>query len=457
VTLLADKSGKGTSAREAALNALVRYEQDLAYLNLALPPLVKTLSEVEKALAVKLANGTIQHLNTIDWILQLYSRTELNSYTPWLRNLLRVSVYQIIYLERVPVYAVVNEAVKLARRYGHRGVAGLTNAVLRKIAVEAAALPWPDPDSEPDLYLSLRFSIPQWLIRRNMARYGFAETEQWCRANQLKPPLTLRPNRLRISADELIVRLGEEDIAARSESAVPGILAVRAGSEKVARSKAFTAGLMTIQGESSYLIAPLLRPQPEEILVDLCSAPGGKTTHLAELQQDQGKIFAVELHESRAQLVEKAKARLGLKSITTIVADGRKLENQNLPVADAVLVDAPCSGLGVIRRLPEIKWRRREKDLLNFQRLQLELLSAGSRLLRPGGRLLYSVCTTEPEETTMVADAFNQAHSAFSPEPLNPLLPAELQPHFKAAVSITLQPHRHNLDGFFIALWTRLL
>lgn len=446
---------KISSAREAALKALVRYDQDRAYLNLALPPLIKSLPDQEKALAVKIAGGTVQHLNTIDWALQLYSKHKLDALTPWLRNLLRVSAYQLIYLERVPVYAVINEAVNLARRYGHRGVAGLTNALLRKLAAEVDHLPWPDLTKKPLDYLSLRYSCPPWLINRILERYGFAETEKWCLANLEKPPLSVRTNRLRTTPEELVEILKTEQIEAVPITTVPDLLIIKSGAGKIARSRSFNEGLLTIQGHSSSLVAPLLRPQPGEVVVDLCSAPGGKTTHLAELQQDRGVIYAVELHQSRVGLVEKAAARLGLKSIVPVQADGREIESLKLPAADAILVDAPCSGLGVIRRLPEIKWRRTEKDLIVFQKLQLELLAAAARQLRPGGRFLYSVCTTEPEETVQVAEAFQKAHPDFTTQPLSPLLPPPLQPVFKDSQTLTFLPHRHNLDGFFIAQWQK--
>jgi 16S rRNA (cytosine967-C5)-methyltransferase len=450
---LRDKPKQTGSAREAALKALVRYEQDHAYLNLALPNLIKDLSEPDKSLAAKLSSGTIQHLNTIDWALQLYSKHKLDSLTPWLRNLLRVSAYQLIYLDKVPVYAVVNEAVNLARRYGHRGVAGLTNALLRKLAAEVDSLPWPDSTEEPLAYLSLRHSYSPWLIKRLLDRYGFDETEKLCLANIEKPPLTARINRLRITAEELVEKLKKEQIEAFLNQVVPDLLVINAGASKLAQSSSFSEGLLTIQGQSSALVAPLLKPQPEEIIIDLCSAPGGKTTHLAELQQDLSVIYAVELHQSRIGLIEKAAARLGLKSIVPVQADGRELNNLNLPAADAVLVDAPCSGLGVIRRLPEIKWRRTEQDLIGFQKLQLELLAAAARQLQPGGRLLYSVCTTEPEETVQVTEFFQKDHPDFSLQPLPPLLPGSLAPLFKDSLALTFLPHRHNLDGFFIALW----
>jgi 16S rRNA (cytosine967-C5)-methyltransferase len=443
------------SAREAALQALVRFEQDHSYLKLTLPLLVNSLAEQEKALAFKLAAGTVQHLNTLDWVLQLFSHRSLDDYTPWIRNLLRMSAFQLLYLERIPDYAIVNEAVSLSGRYGHRGVAGLVNALLRRLAVESEKLPWPDPGTKPEDYLSLYYSYPRWLVARKLKLYGFIEAEKWCLANQDKPLLTLRPNRMRTGTGELIARLAAAGIKAVESDLVPKMLQVESGNSLVSKSSEFNEGLMTIQGESSALVAPLLQPRTGDTIIDLCSAPGGKTTHLAELQNDTGRIYAVELHQSRVSLIERAAVRLGLNGIKTITADSREIELQNLPVPDTVLVDAPCSGLGVIRRLPEIKWRRREEDLKRFKDLQLELLDSGAKLLRPGGKLLYSVCSTEPEEAEEVAAAFTETHPGFLLQPLFSLLPPDLQPVFKGSVTLTFLPHRHKLDGFFIAIWIK--
>jgi len=446
---------KGGLAREAAMKALVRFEQDKAYLNLVLPPLLQSLPEKEKALARIMAVGTVQHLNSIDWALQCHLDYNLETLTPWIRNLLRIGGFQLLYLDRVPVYAIVNEAVNLARLYGHRGTAGLTNALLRKLAAEKNCLPWPDPRCEPLKYLALCYSYPQWLVKRKLKILGYADAEKWCQANSNKPPLTIRVNSSRAKPDELMVKLQNENIITVQCKENSSLLFVKSGAGKLAESNAFKEGLITIQGQSAALIAPLLNPQPKENIVDLCSAPGGKTTQLAELQQDQGQIFAVELHQSRINLIQKAITRLGLKSIKIVQADGREIESLKLPAADAVLVDAPCSGLGVIRRLPEIKWRRSEKDLPGFQQLQQKLLAAGASQLRPGGRLLYSVCTNEPEETTQVVKAFSQDHPHFLLQPLSSLLPEALQPLFRHSVTLDLLPHRHNLDGFFVALWVK--
>ncbi len=210
-----------------------------------------------------------------------------------------------------------------------------------------------------------------------------------------------------------------------------------------------------MQGESSILVAPLLQPQPGEQILDLCSAPGGKSTHLAELMDDRGLVTAVDRYPHRLRLVEHAAQRLGLTIIETVAADGTRIGAAGLQPPDRILVDAPCSGFGVIRRLPELKWRRRPADLVRLPRIQLALLEAAAALLRPGGLLLYSVCTGEPEETTVVADNFSAAYPHFVPQPLESLLPSGLESSITAPGRLFLYPHIHGLDGFFIALWRK--
>lgn len=443
------------NAREAALKALVRFEKDRAYLNLILPDLTVRLSIEDRALAVQMASGTIERLNTLDWVINLYSTTKINKMTPWLRNLLRIGAYQLLFLDRVPAYAAVDESVRLARRYGHRGVAGLTNAVLRKIAREASTLPWPDSATSPVDYLALKYSIPPWLVKRVIARFDFTEAESWCLAANTKPALSIRPNLLRTDLAGLSEMLKQEGFKVTESPVVPAMLRLSGAAGSPASTEAFKTGLCTIQGESSALVAPMLEPQPGETVVDLCSAPGGKTTHLAELMADCGLVYAIEQHSARLGLVEKAAMRLGLSCIRPVVADGRRASSLDLRQPDAVLVDAPCSGLGVIGRLPEIKWRRREDDLAGLQKLQLELLTAAASLLPRGGRLVYSVCTTEPEETLQVVEKFGCENPGFARETLVSRLPSALQKEQNTNGTVTILPHRHGLDGFFIAGWRK--
>ncbi len=480
---------KVNDAREAALRALVRFERDEAYLNLALPPLLSALDARERALAVKLAGGSVQRLNTLDWAIELYSRRPLASYTSWVRNILRLGAFQIIYLERVPGYAAVNRSVQLGRRYGHRGVAGLINAVLRKIELNKDKLPWPKPSEKPLEYLSLTHSIPLWMVKRALGRFGFDEAEQWCLAGNHRAPVAIRPHTLRTTPAELAAILFREGIETAPGQYHPGILQ-QTGGRPPALSNVFKRGLFTIQGESSAFVAPLLNVKPGDTVIDLCSAPGGKTTHLAELMEDRGTVYAVEKNQSRLGLVKKAAERLGLKSIEPVLADGRQIHTLGLPAPAAILVDAPCSGLGVISRLPEIKWRREEKDLQQNQKLQLELLHAAARILPPGGTLLYSVCTNEPEETDHVKKQFEHHHPSFKPntgdgspfdqtgdgslfdeEGLDygasketgitptpdrtenrPLFELPFKPENGA---ISILPHRFDLDGFYIVSWRK--
>lgn len=449
-----EKSIKTMQAREIALRALVRVEQDGAYLNLFLPVLLQGITDEERSLAVKLATGTLQRLNTIDWAVGLFAKRSLTSLTPWIRNILRMSAYQLLYLDRVPDYAVVDEGVRLARRFGHHGVAGLVNALLRRLAREAAALPWPERDSNLPAYLSLYYSHPEWLISRWLLRYGYEETARLCQANNEIPPLTIRPNLMRTTPEILRGKLQAEGVDSVLSSLMPGMLQIVSG-RSPAGTDAFREGLFTIQGESSALVAPLLAPQPGDTVLDLCSAPGGKTTHLAELMEDNGRVIAVDLHRRRLQLVIQAARRLGLTAIEPVLADGRKIHTLGLPIPGAILVDAPCSGLGVIRRLPEIKWRRDEEELAVMQKMQLELLSAAAAILPARGKLLYSVCTNEPEETEDVARAFTQANRQFSPAALFSSRPTLFPENQQNQSALALYPHTHGLDGFFITMWTK--
>ena len=446
--------GKVPTGREAALRALYRVERDGAFLNLVLPPLVSELPPQERALAMELAAGTVRRLNTLDWSLGLFLKQPLERLTVWMRNLLRLGAYQLLYLDRIPVHAAVDEAVKLARRYGHRGVAGLANAVLRRLAAAGGDLPWPDRARSPVENLVLQSSHPKWMVERWVRRFGLEGARSLCKANNGPPPASLRPNRLRTSPAALQKRLAAEGVSAEFSPRLPGVLQAEPGGA-VAALESFQEGLFTVQGESSILVPPLLEPQPGESIIDLCSAPGGKTTHLAELMDDRGMITAVDLHAHRLRLVEQAARRLKLTSIKTLRADGTRIGGAGLQSPHRILVDAPCSGLGVIRRLPELKWRRTPADLERGARLQQNLLGAAAALLRPGGALLYSVCTFEPEETAAVARAFSAAHPHFTPQPLRPLLPPGLVTEEAATGGLFLYPHLDGLDGFFIALWHR--
>ncbi|MGI6317146.1 MAG: 16S rRNA (cytosine(967)-C(5))-methyltransferase RsmB [Dethiobacteria bacterium] len=441
-----------TNARSAALEALKEVEEREAYLNLVLNRILSgiSLSDAERSLFTELAYGVMQRRNTLDWVLSLFLNRPMEKLTIWIRNILRMGVYQLLYLPRIPDSAAVDEAVKLAYRYGHRGVAGLVNAVLRKVSAEKGSLPWPSREENPALYLSLRHSYPLWMVERWMENMGFEEAEAFCAAGNKVPPLTVRTNTLKLSKAELKKRLELEGVGAEDLVYAPEGLHLKLN-KRLVELESFREGLFQVQGESSMLVAPLLNPQPGESVLDLCSAPGGKTVHLGILMQNRGNIVAADLYPQRLKLVQDAARRQGIDIINIEKLDGRSVNPDKEGAFQRVLVDVPCSGLGVIRRKGDLKWRRRPEDILSLAELQLQLLKGAFKYLCRGGVLLYSACTTEPEETTGVIEKFLAAEPSAKPVTLSPLLPEKLRGEEKKEGMLYLWPHKHNLDGFFLA------
>lgn len=440
------------SARDGALVVLREVETQDAYVNLALNRVLgkHSFSSKDRALLTELSYGVLQRLNTVDWALSLYLERPLQQLTPWIRNILRLGAYQICFLERVPPSAAVDEAVKQAHRYGHQGVAGLVNAVLRKLAGSAEKLPWPSARRKPDQYLSLYYSYPLWMVQRWLERLGFKETEALCAAGNTPPPLTVRTNILRLTPPELQVRLEREGVAAEELDFVPAGLQLKLNGS-LEELECFREGLFQVQGEASMLVAPLLNPRPGETVLDLCSAPGGKTVHLAMLMENKGTVVAADLHPHRLKLVEGAARRQGVEIIHTEKLDGRNLPAVRQNSFHRVLLDVPCSGLGVLRRKGDLKWRRQAEDIPALALLQEQLLNSAYAALRPGGALLYSACTTEPEETINVINQFLSREPTATLSMLAPLLPEKLRQEEKEEGMLQLWPHRHGLDGFFMA------
>lgn len=446
------KEEENLSARDGALVVLREVELQDAYVNLALNRVLgrSALSPRDRALLTELSYGVLQRLNTLDWILSLYLERPLQQLTPWIRNILRLGAYQLCYLQRIPATAAVNEAVKQAHHYGHQGVAGLVNAVLRKIGNGGETLPWPDQRRNPDHYLSLCYSYPLWMVQRWLAELGLKETEALCAAGNEPAPLTVRTNTLRLTRPELIKKLAQEGVAAEELHYAPAGLRLKLGG-RLEEMESFRRGLFQVQGEASMLVAPLLNPRPGETVLDLCSAPGGKTVHLAMLMENKGTIIAADLHPHRLKLVEGAARRQGVEIICPEKLDGRDIPVDKQGFFHRVLLDVPCSGLGVLRRKADLKWRRQPEDIEALVVLQDQLLRGAFSALRPGGVLLYSACTFEAEETVDVIKRFLSEEPDASLSLLAPLLPEPLRAEEKEAGMLRLWPHRHGLDGFFMA------
>ncbi|WP_256223679.1 16S rRNA (cytosine(967)-C(5))-methyltransferase RsmB [Paenibacillus sp. 1_12] len=437
-----NKSGASTgkpkgSAREAALEVLVRTEQDRSYSNLLLNQTLQQyhLDKQDAGLTTEIVYGTIQRLNTIDYFLNRFVAKGLVKLEPWVRSLLRLSYYQMLYLDRVPDHAIVNEAVNLAKKKGHAGISGMVNGVLRNVIRNKEALQLPTNLSAVDR-IALTYSHPQWMVKRWIDQIGEARTELLCEANNKPPHVSIRTNTMKLSRNDLIFLLNKSGVeAVPSELAADGILVKNGGN--MALTPWYEEGLFSIQDESSMLVAETLQPEPGERILDCCAAPGGKTAHIAEKMGNLGEIWACDIHEHKEKLIREQAARLGLTSVHTLVSDARDLPQHFAEGSfDRILLDAPCSGLGVIRRKPDMKWNKREQDLNEVCLIQKELLDSIHPLLKVGGTLIYSTCTLEYNENEGRVQQFLDNHPDFEWDQLKP---------------IEIYPYEHLSDGFFIA------
>lgn len=449
--------GKPQGAREVALSVLTNVDNRGAYSGLELNRALQAaaLTRQDAALATELAYGTIQRLNTIDYALQSRVKGWPNKIEPWVRSLLRMSYYQLRWLTRVPSHAAVDEAVRIAKKRGHAGIGGLVNGVLRAVLREGFDAPLPDKLSAAER-IALAHSHPVWLVERWIAEYGESEAEAVCAANNEPPHASARINRLKTTRDEAIADLAAEGIRARKSAlARDGIVAEKAGN--LAHANGYKKGRYTVQDESSMLVAAVADPRPGMRVLDCCAAPGGKTTHLAERMGDDGLVIANDVHPHKEALIREQADRLGLGCVRTTVGDALELPGRIGPAScDVVLLDAPCSGLGVIRRKPEIKWNKTSADIAGLAELQRKLLARAGDVVKPGGTLVYSTCTIAEEENGGAVRAFLGERPEFALDPdwpeevLRPLRDAGKLPEPFSGM-IQLLPGQFGGDGFFIA------
>ncbi|MBT9135131.1 MAG: Ribosomal RNA small subunit methyltransferase B [Firmicutes bacterium] len=428
------------NARMLALRVLMSVEVDKAYANLALvgDKGYETVSGADKALLTQLVYGTLSHQLALDYQLGTLLKHPLATLPVSIRNILRLGAYQILYLSRVPDRAAVDEAVNLARAFGHRGTAGLVNAVLRRLAAQKNALSWPDEREDEALYLAMRHAHPLFLVRRYLARLGRHETEQLLTINNEPPRFCIRVNTLKTSVAALRDNFSLLGIASNQGEFVPEVLYPLPTPSF--QGDLFREGHYQVQGEASAMCGHYMRVEPRQKVVDLCAAPGGKTTHLATLMGNQGEVLAFDHNSKRLRLVDENARRLGLSCITTHALPALRA-HEVVSDAHRVLLDAPCTGFGVLRHKPDIRLNRQEQDIFAMRDLQRNLIIGAADLVAPGGILVYSVCTTEPEETEEVVDYLLAMREEFSP--LNSLW------------GRYFWPHRHNIDGFFIAALER--
>ncbi|MBM7705361.1 16S rRNA (cytosine967-C5)-methyltransferase [Chryseomicrobium aureum] len=428
--------------RDAALFVLMDVDKNQAYSNLLLTKHMNQhkIAGIDKGLMTELTYGTLQHKMTLDFFLAPFIKGKLENWVQWV---LRMAVYQIHYLDRIPNHAVVNEAVQLAKYHGHKGVSGLVNGVLRAFLREGA--PSFDSIKDPLERLSIETSHPEWMLENWIQAFGFEKTEQIARQNNVAPPQTIRVNTMKISIDDAIQALESEGFTVRK-----GILpeSLHVAGKTAATSALFASGQFTIQDESSMMPAHALQLEKGMSVLDMCAAPGGKTTHIAQLLANTGHITALDLHENKLKYIHENAERLGFTHISTVAADARQaqevLEQKQF---DRILVDAPCSGYGVIRRKPDMKYAKKPQDAERLATIQLAILNEAYSLLSPGGILVYSTCTIEPTENDEVIDAFLQLHQDMQELSLPDVFTA--LPHGAAKVGHQVLPYPDG-DGFYV-------
>ncbi|ABR48932.1 sun protein [Alkaliphilus metalliredigens QYMF] len=437
-------------ARESALKVLYAITEQEAYSNIALNQQFRaeTHTPVDKAFVTELVYGVVENLIWIDYVIDQFSTTKTIKMNPWTLSLLRLAIYQIFFLDRVPVFAAVNESVDLSKKYCKHTTAFI-NGVLRNILRKKEIIRLPDKSRDLLQYLSVKYSHPKWLVQQFMAQFDDEFTESLLKANNERPDLYVRVNTLKISIEDCITALREKGITVEQSPYIEEALKVK-GIHTIEKLDLYLKGQIYIQDFSSMLVARIMDPHPGALIMDVCSAPGGKATHLAQLMGNQGEVVARDVHEHKLKLIKENVKRLGVKIIKTEVFDAKELDPTMLQRADGVLIDAPCSGLGIIRRKPEIKYRKKQEDIKELQQLQIEILNHGAEYVKPGGTLVYSTCTIDPRENHHVIKQFLKENNEFELEDINEKYKA-LLPGQHSEQMVQLYPHVHHTDGFFIA------
>ncbi len=443
-----------TIARRLAYQALWRVSEQSSFSSYLLPSYLEkeSLSDRDRRLVTELVYGCLRWQGRLDWIISRFSHSPLSALEVPVLITLRLGCYQLLFMERIPASAAVKESVELAKMHGSPGSDTLVNAVLRQISRQGGSLPLPQAENDQLGYLTVAQSHPRWLVERWLERFGFGETAELVEANNLKPPLFIRVNRLKTTAEVLQRELAKEGIEVEGSRYLPDSFRVNKG--RIASSRPLKEGLCYLQDEASQMVSFLVSPRPEDGVLDACAAPGSKACHLASLMENSGNIIANDIHLHRLKVLRENCRLLGADNIRVVVADFTRQPGLRHEF-DRVLVDAPCTSLGRIRRSPELKWRRNPEDVVLLSGKQKALLHYSSQMVKKGGILVYAVCCWEREETEDVIENFLEENEGFRVVDPRDYLPGALHPLITEDSFLRTFPHRHDMDGFFSAVFTR--
>lgn len=445
--MIASSTEKTKSARTLAFEALYEIFEKNAYANLTIQSILRwcPLKKEERHLLTELIYGVCRKYNYCLWMISLISDRPMFKIHPAVRILLALGIYQIVFLDRIPESAAVNETVKIAKKVTHIGNVKFINGVLRNFLRRRGSLTLPDRTSNRVFYESLIYNQPEWLIRFFEKEYGMGQSEKILKAFNTISDTCIRVNTLKIETDDIKKQLKLRNISVGDISYMPEALAIKAGTD-ILFSEFLQTGLIYIQTASSMIPAKVLGPDAGDHVLDMCAAPGSKTTHIAALMGNRGSIDAWDVYPHKVKLIKDNAKRLGISIIHTEVRDSVKPLPFLYETYDKVLLDAPCSGLGVLGHKVELRWRRKESDLSVFPPLQKQLIEQAAKYTKTGGVLVYSTCTLNPDENEHIINEFLSLHSEFAPEEFNfPVLGKSLNG------MMTLYPDLVRSDGFFVA------
>lgn len=442
---------KQLNVREETLNIIMRVEKESGFSHLLVSDVIqKNKFDTRDAnLLTELVYGTIEEKLALDFYIEPFVKRP-DKVEDWVMSLLRMSVFQYVYLDKIPMYAIINEAVTIAKKRGHKGISSFVNGVLR--TMERKGLPETAKIADDMERLSVETSTPIWLVERWTNNYGYDRARSICLANKEKKPLTVRVNTQQLPTSEMKKRLTDEGFLVEFSAIIPNALQILEGN--ILKTDYVDLGYVTIQDISSMLAAQMLEVEPETAVLDACSAPGGKTGLLGEHMQNTGVIHAYDINANKIRLVKDQAKRLGLDNIQVKTKDARKLQDDYSTERFArILVDAPCSGFGVIRSKPDIKYAKTKQQIERLPTIQFDILSHVSPLLEKGGKLVYSTCTMETAENEDVIKKFVEEHPEYA---VDETFLQEIEKFRNQDVKITpyglqIFPQSLQSDGFFIS------
>lgn len=438
------------NSREIALRILQDINEKEGYSNISIKNhLNENVSIQDEGFIRELVYGVIENKLYIDYIISKASKIKLNKIHSVIKDIIRIGLYQIIFLDKIPNSAAVNESVNLAKKYGHKGTIGFVNGLLRAVSRDIEGFMKVE-EKDKQKALSIRYSHPEYLVNRFIKDFGYDFTVELLKSNNSKPSLNIRVNTLKIEKNKLMEYLSEKGFELSEGDYAKDAIIVH-NPYRITSTSEFKNGLFTIQDESSMLVGQVLNPKEGSVVLDVCSAPGGKATHIAAIMNNKGKVIARDFYEHKIKLIDENKKRLGIDIIEAEVFDALKLDNSLLNKVDYCLVDAPCSGFGLIRRKPEIKWNRNEEDINELSKLQYDILSISKNYVKPGGILMYSTCTILDEENVNIINKFLDENQDFKLVPIYQEIGHMDDIKTLKDGYIQLYPNIHNTDGFFIA------